>query len=381
MSSALATVAGFALISHPAVVGGVLAVVLVLVVVVAWQQRQIRSLTTRAETEHARHVDTSVASHPKKPQARRVGLVINVTKDQAEHTVGLVHTACARAGLSAPLVIPSSAEDPGHSMTRQALEAGCDVVLAAGGDGTVRAVAAELSGTEVPLGVIPLGTGNLFARNIGLDYQDLRACVDEAVHGTSHRVDTLELVIERPGGRTEQEISLVIAGGGLDAEVMQDTREALKQRAGWLAYGEAGIRHLAGARQSVTVQLDGGTPHSFKVRSVIVANCGTLQAGMVLVPTARFDDGHVDTVLFTPRHALDWARIIAKTVLRFSADIPVMTVRQSRAARISMHEPMPFQIDGDAVGEVTGVSVAVAPGSLVVNGVSPAVLNQPQNRP
>ncbi|WP_258934428.1 acylglycerol kinase family protein [Nesterenkonia pannonica] len=113
-----------------------------------------------------------------------VGAVLNVTKEQAPEAVRLIEFTCYEAGMETPLVMASTAEDPGHVMTRRALDAGCDVVLAVGGDGTVRAVAAELAGTSTPMGVVPMGTGNLFARNIGLPHDDLLICVHEAIHGT-----------------------------------------------------------------------------------------------------------------------------------------------------------------------------------------------------
>lgn len=323
-----------------------------------------------AELDHALEIETSVAGHVKPPNQRLVAVVINVTKDGADEAVRLIHSTCSRAGMPTPLVMASSAEDPGYVMTERALEQGADVVIAAGGDGTVRAVADVLAGTETALGVLPLGTGNLFARNIGLPFSRLETCVDEAIHGMSRRVDTLDLTLERADGSRAQETSLVIAGGGLDAEVMGDTREALKQRAGWLAYGEAGLRHVTGKPRSITVTLDDGEPETYRVRSVLMANCGSLQAGMVLVPSARFDDGKLDAVLFTPRHVVDWAKIITKTVARFKADIPVMKVRQAEHTVVSMAEPMPFQIDGDAVGEVVRVETRVRPASLLVNGVS-----------
>ena len=346
------------------------------------------------------------------PSARRVALVINPTKLEAEVVIRLVHSTCSSTGLAAPVIFATEAEDAGRRAARDAVDQGADLVLAAGGDGTVRAVASVLNGTEVALGVIPLGTGNLFARNVGLPVQNLNSCVQEAIHGRGYTVDTVELALERepdqagPGsapassgpasssptasspaaaepvtsgsaasgsaasGSVDREISLVIAGGGLDAEVMGDTRDDLKERAGWLAYGEAGIRHIMGARRNVTISLDGEEPTSHKVRSVLLANCGSLQAGMVLVPSARFDDGYLDAVLFTPRHAWDWAKILAKTVTRFSAEIPVMTVRQSRRARITMEEPMPFQVDGDAVGNVVAVEAVTHHRSLIVNGVT-----------
>lgn len=348
-----------------------LALAAILLVAVVWLglahqrlRRRTAELTQELETKPAERAAAAEAPD------RLVAVVVNPTKDSSDDVVRQIHSACSRAGMRAPLVMASSAEDPGHEMTRRALKAGATTVIAAGGDGTVRAVAAELAGTQTALGIVPLGTGNLFARNVGLPFQDLPACVDEAIHGRSHRVDTLDLTLERPDGSTEEEISLVIAGGGLDAEVMGDTRDALKQRAGWLAYGEAGLRHIMGARSSITITVDDGEAHSHRVRSVLLANCGSLQAGMVLVPSAKFDDGHMDAVLFSPRHAWDWARIMAKTVTRFAADIPVMTVRQAKRATVTMDEPMPFQIDGDAVGEVISVSARVRPHALVVNGVS-----------
>ncbi|TDS87729.1 diacylglycerol/lipid kinase family protein [Nesterenkonia aurantiaca] len=344
------------------------AILLVAVVWLGVAHHRLRRSTGRLtrQLQDAPAEGTAAAQAP----GRLVAVVVNTIKDSADDVVRQIHSACSRAGMPAPLVMASSAEDPGHEMTRRAMEAGAVTVIAAGGDGTVRAVAAELAGTETALGIVPLGTGNLFARNIGLPFQDLRACVDEALHGRSHRVDTLDLSLERPDGNVEEENSLVIAGGGLDAEVMGDTREALKQRAGWLAYGEAGLRHIMGSRSSVTISVDDGEAQTHRVRSVLLANCGSLQAGMLLVPSAKFDDGHMDAVLFTPRHAWDWARIMAKTVTRFAADIPVMTVRQARRVTVTMDEPMPFQIDGDAVGEVISVSARVRPHALVVNGVS-----------
>lgn len=343
----------------------------ILLIAVVWLGVAHRRLRRRTE-ELTQELDRAPSGRSQAGDApgRLVAVVVNPTKDSADDVVRQIHSGCSRAGMPAPLVMASSAEDPGHEMTRRALQAGASVVIAVGGDGTVRAVAAELTGSETALGIVPLGTGNLFARNVGLPYQDLRACVDEALHGRSHRVDSLDLSLERADGRIDEEISLVIAGGGLDAEVMGDTRDALKQRAGWLAYGEAGLRHIMGSRSSITITVDDGEAQPHRVRSVLLANCGSLQAGMVLVPSAKFDDGHMDAVLFSPRHAWDWARIMAKTVTRFAADIPVMNVRQAKRVTVTMDEPMPFQIDGDAVGEVVSVSARVRPHALVVNGVS-----------
>lgn len=349
------------------------AVNLIVVIALARVRSSTRRLKAKvAELDHALEIETSVAQHAKPPHERQVALVVNTTKSEADDVVRLVHSACSRAGMPSPITLATTEEDAGHAMARSALDQGADVVLAAGGDGTVRAVAAAVTGSQAALGVIPLGTGNLFARNIGLPYADMEACVDAAIHGMGHRVDTLSLRLQRVNGRWDEENSLVIAGGGLDAEVMGDTRESLKQRAGWLAYGEAGIRHVIGKRHTITVRLDDGDPETYRVRSILMANCGSLQANMLLVPSARMDDGLMDVVMLTPRHPWDWARIVLKTVARFSAEIPVMTVRQATLCRVEASEPLPFQLDGDAVGEVIGVETRIQPASLVVNGLTTA---------
>ncbi|MDO5492441.1 MAG: diacylglycerol kinase family protein [Nesterenkonia sp.] len=349
-------------------VAALLAVVAVAVMVGALiSNRRLRS--SLAQLQDLREQEAQERAAAAAQDRRRVGLVLNPTKAEATTVARQVHRACSRAGIGAPMIYETTASDPGYSMAREAVADGADVVLAAGGDGTVRKVAAALADGPVSLGVIPMGTGNLFARNIGLPYHDLEACIDEALHGPGSAVDIVDLALTHLDGAIVHEHSLVIAGAGMDAEVMGGTRDVLKERAGWLAYGEAGARHLIGHRHPVTFSVDHEPPRPHKVRSVLLANCGSLQAGMVLVPSARFDDGRLDTVLFTPRHLWDWIRIVAKTVTRSSAELPVMQVRQGRTAVLESQEPMPFQIDGDALGEVVRVEAGVRAGAVQVNGV------------
>ena len=97
---------------------------------------------------------------------------------------------------------------------------------------------------------------------------------------------------------------------------MDATDDALKAKVGSLAYAEAGLRQAAGHRREVTLRIDDGPVQTRRVRSVIVANCGRLQAGFTLVPEARIDDGILDIVVMTPRSAVGWLWIAAKTSSR-----------------------------------------------------------------
>lgn len=297
--------------------------------------------------------------------ARKIALVLNPSKSGTDHATAAVKDVCAEAGLPAPLVFETEIDDPGQGAARLALEAGCDVVIAAGGDGTVRAVAEVLRGTEATLGLIPLGTGNLLARNVEVPIDDIETAAFGAVRGPVRTIDTGSIKLEHVDGSESEHAFLVIAGVGSDADLMDDTNEELKAKVGWLAYSEAGFRHLPGKRKKISIALDGGPEQTRSVRSVLFANCGKLQ-GLDLVPEAKIDDGVLDMVVLSPRSAAGWGWIFLKTAFRARGAIPVMGFYPSATLSVRCHEPMNTQIDGDATGLVNGLHVTVQPASLNV---------------
>lgn len=297
--------------------------------------------------------------------ARKVALVINPSKSGTDEAISAVKHVCAEAGLAEPLVLESTVEDAGQGAAHRALEAGCDLIIAAGGDGTVRAVAEVLRDTEATLGLIPLGTGNLLARNVEVPLEDIGTAALGAVRGPVRTIDTGSITLEHVDGHTSEHAFLVIAGVGTDADVMDDTNEDLKAKVGWLAYSEAGFRHLPGKRKKISIALDGGNEQTRSVRSVLFANCGKLQ-GLDLVPEAKIDDGVLDVVMLSPRSAAGWAWIFLKTAFRARGTIPVMGFYPSAKLAVRCHEPMNTQIDGDGTGLVNGLRVEVRPGSLKI---------------
>ncbi|WP_417235479.1 diacylglycerol/lipid kinase family protein [Arthrobacter sp.] len=296
----------------------------------------------------------------------RTAVVINPSKPDADSTRSALLLAWASAGLDEPLVLETTVEDPGYGMARQALDGGCEIVIAAGGDGTVRAVGEVLTGTRASLGILPLGTGNLLARNLGFDVEDLGACVHTALQGRTRGIDAARIELERADGTTDTNIFLVMAGIGTDAEMMADTRDDLKAMVGPLAYAEAGMRHLPGKRRPVTITLDDGEPLERNIRSVIFANAGKLQAGLDFVPDAKVDDGVLDLVVMSPRSAVGWAWIAAKTALRHRRAIPVIEYFQAKRIRIEAQEDIGSQLDGDTTGEIRAVTVTTVPLGLRV---------------
>lgn len=352
------------------VLGAVLAVA---VIVLAVRHRGLaeRHERTRGQLDAVEHrLDAAQRRLCELPGVDRprqeIALVLNPVKARADEVRRTLEAMADREGLGSVLVLETEEDDPGTQMAKDALEAGVRLVIAAGGDGTVRTVAEQLTGTDVALGVVPLGTGNLLARNLDLPINDIEECLRIALTGRQRRIDTVDVRFTHEEGEVTRQTFTVIGGAGYDADIMADTKDELKDVVGWLAYSEAGMRHLRGKRHDVSISLDGGASRRFKVRTVMVANCGMLTGGVELLPEAKLDDGLLDVLVLSPKHALDWARIALKTVTRHGSAIPVMHTEQAQRVKVQFAEPMPSQLDGDATGNIVALDARVQPDSLVV---------------
>ena len=173
------------------------------------------------------------------PDKQRVAFVANPSKDGVAEMQERAMRACSIRYLPQPMWFETTEEDPGAGQARQAVAAGADVVVAVGGDGTVRAVAEALAGTDVAMAILPMGTGNLFARNLDLPINDSSALMRAALEGADRAVDVGYMDIERASashGESGRHIFLVMAGAGIDAEMVAGANPTLKRRLGWMAY-------------------------------------------------------------------------------------------------------------------------------------------------
>ncbi|MBT2503678.1 diacylglycerol kinase family protein [Curtobacterium sp. ISL-83] len=299
------------------------------------------------------------------------------------------------AGWSDTLWFATTEEDPGGGMTREAIAAGADVVAAAGGDGTVRAVAEVVHEAGVSLALLPSGTGNLLARNMKLPLDDLGASVRTIFAGQDRKIDFGTLKIERPDGERERFGFLVMAGLGLDARMLVNTKPELKKRVGWLAYVDSLFRSVRDADAfDFRYRLDAQDNRSLRAHSLIVGNCGMLQAGAILLPDAEIDDGLFDIVVMRPKGFFGWARIGARVfyengILRWFRRSTlgktavgqkiVSATREERPLRYMRGEeftarlerPDEFEIDGDPIGQVLAFRSRIDPMSLSVREPRP----------
>jgi diacylglycerol kinase family enzyme len=286
----------------------------------------------------------------------RAAFVVN---DRRARDPARLHARLARAALAAgwdPLVLATSATDPGGGMTGVALAAGSALVFAVGGDGTVRACADVLAGTGVPLAILPLGSANLTAHALGIPAR-LTAAVAVGLHGRVTRID-----MATADGLTY----LAMAGMGLDATVVGGTPDALRRATGWLAYGAAAVRFLAGPPSSYTIVLDGETKLTREARSVVVGNVGLLPGGFTLLPDARLDDGILDVAVLAPAGPADWAVVGSRVLLHSRPGDRRLERYQARQVEISADAELARQVDGEVLRPASTLSVQVRPAALQV---------------
>ena len=287
-------------------------------------------------------------------------VVVNPVKID-ESVRGQVVAVCTSLGWAPPLWLLTSPEDPGTGQAELAVERGADVVIACGGDGTVRAVAQSLAGTGVAMGIVPAGTGNLLARTLGLP-TDFSSAMRVALTGDDRAIDVGWLSADG----AEERVFLVMAGTGLDAAIMESTPEALKGRVGPFAYVISGFRAVRGRRARVAIALDDRDALRRSTRMVVVGNTGTLGGGFALMPDATVDDGRLDVVSLAPKGLLGWIAVATRVVTRNHRGSRRIEHWQACRVVVISDVPQPAQVDGDLIGEARELRVRVDAGALVV---------------
>jgi diacylglycerol kinase (ATP) len=304
--------------------------------------------------------------------------VSKVPLDRVRHAV---EARERQHGWAASRWYPTSREDSGRRAAQDALAGGASVVLVVGGDGTVRAAAEVIHGSGTPVALIPGGTGNLLARNLGLPRGKIGASVRAAFSGVTRGVDVAVAELEDEAGRRSMQVFLVMAGIGLDAQMAQGTSALAKRYLGWLAYVRPIAQSIIRDRLfQLRYRVDGGRTRSSRAHTVIVGNCGTLTGNMLLLPAAVVDDGFLDMVMLRPKGRFGWARIgtrlmvqgvahrstFGRSMLESAPGLQALAYAQGRRFEVRFEVPHEVELDGDSFGAIMAARISVRPGALRV---------------
>jgi YegS/Rv2252/BmrU family lipid kinase len=297
------------------------------------------------------------------PTSMKLAVVLNPTKvENATAFRAMVEQSAAAAGWQVSAWSTTTVEDPGRSMAEDAAISGAELVLVCGGDGTVRTVCAELAGTGVSVGIVPAGTGNLLARNLGIPLQ-LQSAVEVALKGQDRAID---LVRVSGDGLGPDEHFMVMAGMGFDAAVMEGASEQIKARVGWLAYVVSGFRNLMFQAVRVDISIDGGEWTRHRATTVLIGNVGYLQAGMPLLPDAAVDDGVLDVVVLHPNRLGSWIPLAVRVLRRGRRSDDLINRMTGRTVTVRAHSETPRQLDGDPIGAGHELHAECVHGKLLV---------------
>lgn len=264
-----------------------------------------------------------------------------------------IEAALAEAGWPAPLWLETTPEDPGAGQARQAVDEGAEVVFVSGGDGTVRSCIEGLAGTETALAVLPAGTGNLLAANLGLP--------DEPTEGVRLAVDRGRHLLDL--GEVDGQLFAVMAGMGFDAKLLDDASTTLKARIGSPAYVLSALKHLRDRPMRVEIRVDDDPPLRRRARTVVIGNVGRLQGGVRLLADAEPDNGQLDVAILSPRHLSDWVAL-AWGVLRRRDHVRRMEVFRGSRITVTSDREQPCELDGDVIEPRRTLTATVQPGAL-----------------
>jgi diacylglycerol kinase (ATP) len=244
---------------------------------------------------------------------------------------------------------------PGHAtaLAREGAAAGDDLVVAAGGDGTVNEVINGIAGTEAALAVLPVGTGNVWVRELKLPLRPEAAAL-ALLDGTVHALDL---------GLAGDRYFLLMAGVGFDAAVTRSVRPALKRRFGIFAYliqAFASARDTRGTRARIILD---GRPVRGHVLMVVIGNSRLYGGFLQITHHANITDGMLDVAIIKGQHARTAPIHILNILLRRHNFNPDLLYYRAREISIESSAPLDVQVDGDPIGR-TPMTFRVVPGAL-----------------
>ncbi len=262
----------------------------------------------------------------------------------------------AEAGHPDPLWYEVDKSRKASKKARAAVKRGARLVFVWGGDGMVQRTLDALAGSPVAVAILPAGTANLLATNLGVP-RDLPAAVRTGLYGARRALDL---------GRVNGEHFAVMAGAGFDGAMVRDAGRGLKDRLGKLAYVWTAMRHVGDSSSQVRIRVDGRRWFKGKASCVLFGNVGTATGGLRLFDDARPDDGWLDVGVATAEGAVQWARTLGQAAVGRSDRSPFVRITRGRRIDVTFNRPTTYELDGGERDPVSRLKVRLVPRTIEV---------------
>ena len=252
------------------------------------------------------------------------------------------------------LEVPKSRNMPAR--VKSAIKKGADLIFVWGGDGSVQRCIDAAVGSPVTLAILPAGTANLLANNLGIPI-DLEQAVEVGLHGADHTVDV---------GKMNGEHFAVMAGIGLDALMIRDADAGMKDRFGRAAYVWTGARHIRSNPVRMKVRVDGHTWFDDDASCVLIANVGSIGGGITAFEHASPDDGKLDIAVMTADGAWQWLRTLTRAAIGHAEKSPLVQMTQASRITVATRKRLPYELDGGARAKTDQLRIRVVPHAVTI---------------
>ena len=276
--------------------------------------------------------------------------------------LGRLRDVLTEQGIIDPIWLEVSKSRKVPACVKEAIELGADLIFIWGGDGSVQRCIDAAVGAPVTLAILPAGTANLLANNLGIPI-DLEQAVDVGLHGDNRTIDV---------GKINGEHFAVMAGIGFDALMIRDTDTEMKDRFGRAAYIWTGARHIHSTPVRTEVRIDGHTWFDDKASCVLIANVGSIGGGVTAFDHASPDDGKLDVAVMTANGVWQWLRTLTRASVGDADKSPLVQMTQATKITVETRKRLPYELDGGARSKTNELRVHVVPHAVTIRVPSPA---------
>ncbi len=259
-------------------------------------------------------------------------------------------------GVDDPLWVEVAKSRFATEQVERFLNEGTELLFVWGGDGMAQRSIDALAGSETPLAILPAGTANLLATNLGIP-QHIEQAVSIGLRGERRKLDV---------GRFNGERFAVMAGAGFDASMIQEADGGLKDRLGRVAYVWTGSRNLRAKPFNAKIAVDGVPWYAGAASCILVGNVGRLFGGIEVFGDARPDDGQLEIGVVKADGVVDWVRTLARTAVGHAERSPLVQATSATKVKVKLDRKVLYEVDGGDRKKVKSFTIKVQPGAITI---------------